>query len=95
MAHRPTEQKKLRKLRKLMRQTPTRYVNLFEWLKDRGYAQTTGEARALILEGRVKSDSHTVGIAKAYDPLFKAEVPYAEPFIRAHLKAGLRVEAAN
>jgi hypothetical protein len=92
MAHRPTERKKLRKLRRLMRRTPPAYINLFEWLKDRGYAQTTGEARTMILAGQVKSESHTVGIAKAYDPLFQQEVPYAEPFIKASLKDGLRVE---
>lgn len=62
MARRPITQKKLRKLRKLMRSTPETFIDPVQWLKDRGYAQTSGEARRIVLDGRLMSESHKVGI---------------------------------
>jgi hypothetical protein len=48
----------LRKLRKLMRATPPTKIDLVQYLKLRGHAQTTGEAKLLIESGRVFSESH-------------------------------------
>lgn len=62
MSHRPLEGKKLRRLRKALRQKPDTVINLVEYLKLRGYAQTTGEAKRIILDRRVRSESHTLGI---------------------------------
>jgi hypothetical protein len=65
MSSRPIEQKQRRRVAKLLRRTPLpAYIDLIEWLKDRGHAQTTGEAKKIILDGRVKADSHVLGIAK-------------------------------
>lgn len=69
MSHRPIIDKKIAKLGKLLRRTsPPAYIDLVQWLKDRRYAQTTGEAERIILAGRVKSESHTLGIYKVEKP---------------------------
>ncbi len=55
-------EKKLRRLRKAVNRRPLpAYIDLVRWLKDRGHAQTTGGANRLLVAGRVRSDSHTVG----------------------------------
>ena len=64
MSHRPILKKRANKLRKALRRTPTAYIDLIAYLKDRGYAQTSGEAEKIILDGRVRSDSHKLGIGK-------------------------------
>lgn len=61
MSHRPIMQKKLRRLKKALRAPLPVHFDLVAWLKDRRYAQTTGEANRLILAGRVRSGSHTIG----------------------------------
>jgi hypothetical protein len=61
MAKRPTEVKKLARLRKHFRSAPDSYINPVEWLKDRGYAKTTGQAKAMLFDGRLRSESHKVG----------------------------------
>lgn len=62
VARRPIEKKKVRRLRKLLRTPTETFIDPVQWLKDRGHAQTSGEARRLVLDGRLKSESHTVGI---------------------------------
>lgn len=62
MSHRPIVNKKVARLRKLMRQSLPVGFDLVQWLKDRRYAQTTGEANRLILNKRVRSGSHVIGI---------------------------------
>lgn len=61
MSHRSTTDKKIRRLRKMIRQPLPVHFDLVQWLKDRGHAQTTREAAKLILDGRVRSGSHVVG----------------------------------
>lgn len=61
MSHRPTSRKRVASLRKALRRTPDAYIDLIQWLKLRGYAQTTGEAKRLLTDGKVRSDSHPVG----------------------------------
>jgi hypothetical protein len=93
LSHRPTDAKKVARLRKLLRRELPRYIDLVQWLKDRGYASTTGQAKAMMLDRRVKADSHVVGISTYYDPLYGGDVPYAERYIRADLRDSLRVVA--
>ena len=62
MSRRDITTKKLYRLRKqLVRQSLPAYINLIEWLKDRRYAQTSGAAKKMLLEGKVRVDSHPVG----------------------------------
>lgn len=56
----------MRRLRKaLNRQTPIAYIDLVDWLKTRGYAQTSGKARELLTDGKVRVGSHAVGRKRA------------------------------
>lgn len=64
MARRSIRKKQAAKLRKLIERQPLpAYTDLVRWLKLHGYAQTTGEARKILTDGRVKSDSHIIGRA--------------------------------
>lgn len=64
MSHRPLGRKRANRVRKAFRATLPSYIDLVGYLKDRGFASTSGEAEKIILAGRVKSESHTLGIAK-------------------------------
>lgn len=64
MSARPTLRKQLKRLRKAQRRSLPRYFDIIDWLKMRRHAQTTGEAKRLILDGRLRSGSHTVGIVE-------------------------------
>ncbi len=44
-----------------MRQTPPSYMDLVDYLIDYGHAKTKREANNLLIEGRIKCDSHIVG----------------------------------
>lgn len=61
MSKRPREEKKIRKLEKALRRTPPARIDLVEWLKRHKHAQTSGEARKLLTDGRVRIGSHVVG----------------------------------
>lgn len=62
-------------MRKALRSSLPARFDLVQWLKDRRYADTTGQAEKIILAGRVKSESHTLGIGhtKRLKPLTKLE----------------------
>lgn len=64
MAKRPLNKKRAARVRKMLRRDIPAFIDLIEWLKVRGYAQTTGQAERLILDGKVKSESHKLGIAR-------------------------------
>lgn len=64
MSHRPLNKKRAARVRKMLRATPATQIDLVQWLRDRRYARTTGEAERIILAGRVKSESHALGIKK-------------------------------
>jgi hypothetical protein len=65
MSHRPIEEKKRRRVAKAFRRTPLpAYFNLIRWMIDHGHARTPREARQIILDRRVKSDSHVIGVEK-------------------------------
>ena len=81
MSHRPTDAKKIRRLRKLLRVTPPRYINLVDWLQTRGHAQTAGGARKLLIEGKVTKGSHSIG--RMAVPIVDAEGDSEEVFLPA------------
>lgn len=64
MAKRSIRRKQANRLRKALRASPATMIDLVQYLKDRRYAQTTGEAEKIILDGRVRSESHKLGITK-------------------------------
>jgi hypothetical protein len=65
MSHRPIEEKKRRRVAKAFkRKSLPAYFDLVKWLVDHGHAKSKREARDVILAGRVKSDSHTIGVEK-------------------------------
>lgn len=99
MSHRPTRVKQANRMRKRLRRRPlARYMNLVEWLRDRGHAQTAGAARKMLTEGRVKSESHIVGRREqeyrkpGHDETFVEFI--AEPIVSAKLRSTLRVVPA-
>jgi hypothetical protein len=79
MSHRPTSKKQGRRMRKVIERTPLpRHIDLIHYLRDRKLASTAGEARRMILDKRVVSESHPLGIARVPvavpDPDNKGEI---------------------
>lgn len=66
MSARPIRKKQAARLRKALRSELPAYFDLIRYLKDRRIARTTGEAKAIILAGRVRSESHKLGIGKGH-----------------------------
>lgn len=77
MSQRPILKKRANKLRKALRASPPHFIDLVEYLKDRGHAQTTGEAERIILAGRVRAGSHKLGIVKDKRPKHHARLKVA------------------
>jgi hypothetical protein len=76
------------------------YINLLEWLRDHGYADSNGAARKIIMERRVRSESHVLGIGK--EPRMTPEgridlVEVVHPVVPAEVRPTLHVlkEAPN
>lgn len=61
MSKRPITEKQVRRIRKMMRQTPPAQIDLVQWLISHGHADNAGQARAIIAAGRVQSESHPLG----------------------------------
>lgn len=109
MAKRPINTKRARGVRKLLRKELPAYIDLIHWLKVRGYAQTTGQAEKLILGGRVRSESHKLGIGKGRKikkgteiKLLRGgsvteddweEIPMVMPHVPARLRGSIHVVA--
>jgi hypothetical protein len=74
VSHRPVLKKRANKLRKVLRAELPAYIDLVEYLKTRGHAQTTGEAEKIILAGRVRSESHKLGITQQEQPKRHARI---------------------
>jgi hypothetical protein len=89
MSSRPILKKKAARVRKALRKELPAYVDLFRWLKDRGHAQTSGDCRKLLLDGRVKSESHTVGIVTVQTE--KGEIKVIERLQPVSMRPTLRV----
>lgn len=93
MSKRPIQDKKLRRLKKALRPSTPSFINLIEWLRDRGYAQTAGEARKLLLDGKVKVESHTVGRVEVDNPLKKDDkIMVIQPLTPAGNRKDIRVD---
>jgi hypothetical protein len=95
MSHRPIQAKKIRKLERALRKAgaPAASIDLIDWLKTRGHAQTTGAAVRLLLDGKVRVESHIVGrqqVPSAFQP--DKEVWGIAPLIGAHHRSNIRVD---
>lgn len=93
MSARPTNVKAANKLRKAFRKKLPAFFDLFQWLEDRGYADTQGQARKVILAERVKSESHVVGLVDVTleTPDGKETTRLPERFIPVEQRASLVV----
>jgi hypothetical protein len=61
VSRRPIRVKQAARVRKALRGGRLdRQIDLVQWLMDRRYASTKGEARAMLLAGRVRSESHAL-----------------------------------
>lgn len=69
MSKRPVNKKRANKLRRMMVRgsRPLEYIDLVQYLQDRGYADTAGQAREIIELGNVMADSHPLGMREIYE----------------------------
>lgn len=72
-----------------------RYFDLFQWLKDRDYAQTSGDCRRLITRYRVKCDSHPFGLVEVEHPLTKEKVTLVERYHPIKFQKDITVVTAD
>lgn len=105
MSKRPIEQKKRKRVAKVFRRTPLpAYIDLVQWLIDRGHASSKRQARDLILAKKVKSESHVLGVATGRLPGPQAvletamgkqptlvEQEYVQPYVEARLRSKITV----
>lgn len=90
MSHRPIQQKQLNRLRKQVSRTSLpAHIDLTMWLMDRGHAQTSGQARQLLMDGRVTANGRPVG---RFIPNNKKGDWAAAPVVPAELREELRFE---
>lgn len=110
MSKRPINKKRAARVRKMLRKELPAFIDLIQWLRVRGYAQTAGQAEKLILDGRVRSESHTLGIGKGLKAkpginikILRGhrvteedfdEVPVVQPHVPARLRGTIRVVEA-
>lgn len=105
MSHRPIEAKKRRRTAKVFARTPLpAYLDLVQYLTDRGHANTKRQAREIILAKRVRADSHILGVGKSMVPTKSSAVDVlagraisfetkevVEPFVSAKLRGRITV----
>lgn len=84
------EAKRARRARKNFRKVLPAFLDLTDWLKDHGHAQTSGEASRLMVAGKVKADSHTIGRVVVAGPRGK-EVTIPDPHVPADLRDRIQV----
>lgn len=93
--NRPQE-KKVRAMRRALRKgrLPA-YIDLVDWLRVRKYAQTAGAAREMLMDGKVKSESHPLGLrvidVEGKDGEMK-KVRILDPLVPARLRDSIYVE---
>lgn len=76
-------------MRKAMTRRPLlSRIDLVDWLRVRGHAQTGGAARDMILDGRVMSESHVVGIAT--EPRLQPDGTVRDTKVVSRVPASLR-----
>jgi len=87
MAKRPIREKQLRRLRKTLNRTPLpAWIDLVAWLKLHRHADTTKQAVALMLDGKVRSESHIVGRERVTHVIGDQQVEHWEPVFRVPAK---------
>lgn len=94
MSHRSIQKKKANRLRKALRKQLPAFIDLRHYLQLHGYAKSVGQADKLILAGKVRSDSHTLGIGKATRLNVKGEpeeFDVVNPWVPAKLRKTLLV----
>jgi len=94
MAKRNIRKKQANRLRHALRHTPPQFYDLVTWLVTRGHAPTKRAARALILDGRVRHESHKVGFEEV-EALNGEKVKLLRPHIPVKLLRGLTVVEAK
>lgn len=90
MSRRPD--KKINRLRRLINKTEntTTWIDLIHWLKFRRYANTTGQAIEMLMDGRVKAGPNAVG--RTYSTEHQRWVLW--PYCSAALRKDLHVSNA-
>ncbi len=89
MSSRPVLRKRANRVRKLMRRKLPAHIDLVQWLQDRRYADTAGQARKLLEEGCVKTQGGNVLGRRAINVRSddKDVVQYqADPLVPAELR---------
>lgn len=87
--------KKIRTLERALRKDRLpKWINLVDWLKDHGHADTAGGARKIIQEERVMVESHILGktileIPGPDEKLEKKEIFW--PFVAASQRSSIHV----
>lgn len=84
----------MRRLRKALRRSLPAYFDIYQWLRDRRYADTTGQARAIVMDKRLRSESHVVGLVTVHDPQTQKPVTVVERLQPVGIRETLRVEPA-
>lgn len=92
MSHRSPEAKQRRRVaKKLTRRALPAYFDLVTWLVDNGHARTKPEAKRIILDKKVKHESHTLGVDKVPNFQFvKGEIKMKEiEVLRRHVSTAV------
>lgn len=95
MSKRATHSKKIRKLERALRKagSPQASIDLIEWLKLHKHADTTGDAIQLLLDGKVRVDSHVVGRQRVPSPFKKDEEVWGvAPLIGSYNRSNIVVD---
>jgi hypothetical protein len=102
VSRRPINEKKLRRLKRQLRKNASQVqslIDLRDWLRSRGYADTTGQADQIILAKRVMVDSHPLGIERVLVKNEKSGILEArdvvQPLVAADLGPKIVVKAAE
>lgn len=77
-----------RKMRRALRRTPDAYFDLIQWLLDRDHASTRKQAKQLILDGKVKADSHVLG--RGTVPMMVDNKPQMVAVVLEHVPVALK-----
>jgi hypothetical protein len=85
MSHRPQEQRKLKRLRKMIGHRPLPgYIDLIDYLKTHRHANTTGEAIRMLMNEQVRSSGNKLGFV--FDNHGdKVLYPYAPSSVRGQI----------
>lgn len=92
MSHRSIESKKIEKLRRSLRQNRSTYIDLTEYLVDRRFASSRKKAEAMLVDGKVRVESHIVGRVEVPDPEKKDKTMFIpRPLLASHHRSNITV----